>query len=105
MNLEVGFVVIYRWRLHADKALQFQQAWERGTRRIAAQRGGLGSRLHQAEDGGWLAYAQWPDRAAWQRSRELGPVNAADTALMEEAIIEAFLPLPLEIVSDLLLSG
>lgn len=97
--------MIYRWRLHADKVLQFQQAWERGTLRIAAERGGLGSRLHQADDGSWLAYAQWPDRASWQHSRELAPVNAADTALMEEALIEAFPPLPLNTISDLLSSG
>lgn len=102
MSSTAGFAVIYRWHLHPDLVVQFQQAWARGTEAIARERGGLGSRLHQADDGSWLAYAQWPDRASWERSRQLGSVNPEDTALMQAAIAESFEPLLLQPVSDLL---
>ena len=99
----IGFVVIYRWRLHPGKELQFQKAWERGTPLMITQRGGLGSRLHKADDGTWVAYAQWPDKAAWERARALDSVDPEVTKLMIEAEAEAFPPLLLTPTSDFLL--
>lgn len=97
---KVGFAVIYRWRLNAGREDQFRRAWEVVTLGIKAERGGLGSRLHQARDGTWVAYAQWPDQETWERSRELGPLDESATAEMQGAIAESFPPILLDPICD-----
>jgi quinol monooxygenase YgiN len=97
---KVGFAVIYRWRLHAGKENQFRRAWEAVTLGIKAERGGLGSRLHQADDGTWVAYAQWPDRNAWEKSQKLDAVDPVASTQMQEAIAESYPPLLLDPVCD-----
>ncbi len=47
------------------------------TESIYQTRGSLGSRLHRAEDGTWLGYAQWPSEEKWRKSQELGSANEA----------------------------
>lgn len=101
----VGFAVIYRWRLKPGTEEVFRQAWETVTLGIKERRGGLGSRLHGAADGTWVAYAQWPSRDSWARSRNQGPVNEDASAVMAEAIAEAFEPLELNPIRDLLDRG
>jgi heme-degrading monooxygenase HmoA len=61
------YIVQYRWKLKSGTEDRFRSAWKQGTERIIALEGGLGSRLHQANDGSWIAYAQWPDRESWSR--------------------------------------
>jgi len=39
---------------------QFRQAWIETTEIIYQNFGSLGSRLHQADNGKFIAYAQWP---------------------------------------------
>lgn len=98
----VGFIVIYRWRLHADKEKQFQQVWSRNTPRIIERCGGLGSRLHKAEDGTWLAYAQWPNKETWERSYSVPDWDPDGGKLMQEAIIERLPRILLNPVADFL---
>ncbi|MBT0963675.1 antibiotic biosynthesis monooxygenase family protein [Denitromonas iodatirespirans] len=62
------YVVVYWWRVKPGKEAQFREAWRRGTRQIARIYGGLGSRLHQERDGRFVAIAEWPDEATWQRA-------------------------------------
>ena len=64
------FAVIYRWRVIPGLEAQFEQGWRAGTQRIAAEFGGLGSRLHRSDDGAFIAYAQWPDKAAWEKAMQ-----------------------------------
>lgn len=101
MTASVGFVVIYRWRIHPDKERQFQEIWALNTRKIAEYCGGLGSRLHKADDGTWLAYAQWPDKETWEQSASIawGPERPEE---MEAAIIERLPPTLLHPIADLL---
>ena len=99
-GVDVGFAVIYRWTIRVDKTEEFQEAWEKVTAAIRAQRGGLGSRLHQDEDLTWVAYAQWPDRETWEQSLELGPVDEQASAVMTEAIEKSFHPVLLTPVRD-----
>jgi hypothetical protein len=61
------FAVIYRWRLIPGREAQFEEGWRAGTMAIAKVFGGWGSRLHRG-DGAVFAYAQWPDRATWERA-------------------------------------
>lgn len=105
MASTVGFVVIYRWRLHAGKEQQFQQVWSSNTPEIIRRCGGLGSRLHKAEDGTWLAYAQWPDKATWERSYSVPDWDLEGGQLMQEAIIERLPRILLEPVADFLLKA
>jgi hypothetical protein len=75
------FAVVYRWRVIAGREAQFEQGWTRGTERIAAEFGGLGSRLHKgAEPGVYVAYAQWPDQATWQKAMETRMHHSDDAA-------------------------
>jgi quinol monooxygenase YgiN len=62
------FIAVYWWRVHPGKEEQFRKAWKRGTELIKQRLGGMGSRLHRNADGRFVAYAQWADRAAWQRA-------------------------------------
>ncbi|MBN9556778.1 MAG: antibiotic biosynthesis monooxygenase [Alphaproteobacteria bacterium] len=62
------FIAVYWWRVKPGKEDQFRRAWFRGTELIKARLGGLGSRLHHNSDGRFVAYAQWPDQATWQRA-------------------------------------
>ena len=97
-----GFAVIYRWKVKAGSEEVFVAAWETLTRAIRERRGGLGSRLHRDDDGGWTAYAQWPDRTAWEKAQKMESADPAASAAMGEAIAESFPPLILEPVRDLL---
>ena len=100
MRRQVGFAVIYRWRLKPGLEEQFREGWERATRTLLATRGALGSRLHRARDGSWVAYAQWPSHETWQRSRALGPVDRVASEMMQQAEQESDDPILLEPVSD-----
>lgn len=103
MTPSVGFVVIYRWRLHPDKEQQFVEVWSRNTPLIIERCGGQGSRLHKGEDGIWLAYAQWPDKATWQASYSVPNWDAEGGRLMQEAVIESLPRIYLNPVADYLL--
>ena len=98
----VSFAVIYRWRLKRGREGEFRSAWERLTKAICKERGGRGSRLHRADDGTWLAYAHWPERARWERARELESPDKQAAAQMRSCIDEAMPPLPLELIADML---
>lgn len=102
MSKSVGFVVIYRWRLHPGKEMQFQEIWSRNTPLIIEHCGGLGSRLHQAEDGTWLAYAQWPDKETWERSYSVPNWSPPGAPLLQDCVAESFPRILLHPVADFL---
>lgn len=97
-----GFVVLYRWRLHAGLEASFVDAWSRVTELLRTDGGSLGSRLHRGSDGIWYGYAQWPSDEA--RQRAFARVRDADlSAQMRAAIAEALPEVVLESVSDYLI--
>ena len=100
--MPIGFCVVYRWKLVRGKERKFQDAWETLTREIRAHAGGLGSRLHRAADGTWLAYAQWPDRATWERADVSTAAAKAAMQATAEAVAERMEPILLDPVADLL---
>jgi quinol monooxygenase YgiN len=57
------FAVIYRGYLKAGKETEYQKHWKTVATYFVKKRGALGSTLHRAEDGMWVAYSKWPDRA------------------------------------------
>lgn len=72
------------------------------TEAIRDKRCGLWSRLHLAADGIWVAYAQWADQSAWERSREMEPADKRAAQIMAESIEESLPPMLLEPIIDLL---
>ena len=72
------------------------------TAAIRDSRGGLGSRLHLADDGWWLAYAQWPDRLTWENSRKMESADPEAGKMMADSIEERLPPVLMEPQIDLL---
>ena len=58
MDDRAGFCVVYRFKVRPGLETEFEAAWAKLTKACKRDRGGLGSRLHRAEDGLWVAYAQ-----------------------------------------------
>ena len=74
------FAVIYRWKLIPGREAQFEEGWRAGTAAIAKEFGGWGSRLHRGDAGTVFAYAQWPDRATWERAMATRMRHSDDAA-------------------------
>lgn len=98
----IGFAVIYRWRLKVGMEDQFIESWSQATKLLMNERGALGSRLHQAEDGTWISYAQWPSKEAWEHHRSLPSIDTEISKLMKEAEEEAFTPIIMTPIADYL---
>lgn len=99
-----GFVVLYRWRLHPGSEDAFVQAWSRISDLLRAERGSLGSRLHQGADGLWYSYAQWSSAKAREDAFALGPVDPGAAMEMERATAERLPEIVLSTVADFLLA-
>jgi quinol monooxygenase YgiN len=76
------FCVIYQFKVKPGMTQQFREAWHALTELIFASCNALGSRLHESDDGTWIAYAQWPDRETWENPNPL-PNQDARAALAE----------------------
>lgn len=98
---DVAFCVIYRWTIKPGREKDFREAWEALTRALRSERGSLGSRLHRARDGTWMAYAQWPSEEAWRAAFGDSP-DAGAMAQMRDCIEHAQPPILATPVSDLL---
>lgn len=61
------FCIVYQWKVKPEKADRFRELWRAGTEAAYSKGGSFGSRLHQCEDGTWIAYAQWPDKETWKQ--------------------------------------
>lgn len=100
------YAVIYRWQVVPGLEAQFEAGWRRGTERIAAEFGGWGSRLHRMSEGVYIAYAQWPDKATWEKAMETRMRHSDDEArkMYRDAIVPGtFETLATgEVVADLL---
>jgi quinol monooxygenase YgiN len=102
MSKNIGFCVVYRFKVRRGSEDAFRQGWIRMTEAIRANRAGLGSRLHLAEDGWWVAYAQWPDREAWERSQTMEVADADAAQMMTDSLEERMPPILMEPKIDLL---
>lgn len=99
------FIAIYRWKLKPGCEERFREGWRRRTMEIRERSGSFGSRLHRAEDGTWLAYAQWPDRRTWERAGSVKLIDGEAAALMRECVAENLPDQFLEVSDDLLNGG
>jgi heme-degrading monooxygenase HmoA len=95
----MGHAVLYRWKLKSGKDEDFVAAWERHAQVLCTESGMIGSRLHKADDGTFVAYSYWPSRKAWEKA-QVEPPKSAARALMAAAIDERLDDTHLELVAE-----
>lgn len=71
------FAVIYRGHLKPDTEAEYIKCWKLIASYFVAERGALGSTLHKTDDGMWVAYSKWPDRATRDASWPMGDEKAS----------------------------
>jgi hypothetical protein len=96
-------VYLYRWRIKKDKEGQFEKNWSKVTLAFRELCGSYGSRLHIADNGDWVGYAQWPDRDTRENCKASTPELVEARALMQECVEQSFPALCLEIKKDFLI--
>ena len=57
------FAVIYRFYLQPHQEEQYRKCWDKLTDYFVEERSAIGSCLHKSDDGLWVAYSRWPDKA------------------------------------------
>jgi hypothetical protein len=57
------FAVIYQAYLNPGREEEYRRHWHRIASYFVEKRGAIGSCLHRTDDGLWVAYSRWPDRA------------------------------------------
>ncbi len=62
------FAVIYKSWIHEGKEDDFKKHWHIVASYFVESRGALGSCLHKTQEGYWLAYSRWPDKATRDNS-------------------------------------
>lgn len=55
--------VIYRFKLRPHQEALYKECWNKIVTYFMEKRGAIGACLHQGEDGLWVAYSRWPDKA------------------------------------------
>ena len=69
------FAVIYKGSILPGKEEEDKKLWHQVATYFKEHRGALGSCLHKAEDGEWVAYSRWPDKqtrdASWPGEESL----------------------------------
>jgi heme-degrading monooxygenase HmoA len=96
------FVALYRWKVKEGHEKKFREGWRQRTEEIYQLAGSLGSRLHQAEDGTWVAYAQWPDRETYDAAQSVPVIDAAARRMFRESIAESYPDIYMNVTDDLL---
>lgn len=97
------FAAIYRWRIAPGSEDAFRRHWREGTRLVCEKCGGLGSRLHRAQDGLMVAYARWPSKEMRDRAFANLPADIKrEIDAMQALVVETLPHHDLEICDDLL---
>lgn len=96
------FIALYRWKVKEGREQDFREGWRQRTEEIYRQAGSLGSRLHQAEDGTWVAYAQWPDRQTYDAAQGVPVIDAGARTMFRESIEESYPDVYMNVTDDLL---
>ncbi|HAT2049058.1 TPA: hypothetical protein JBK40_12960 [Legionella pneumophila] len=76
------FAVIYRAFIRPGLEMEYQEAWRQIASYFVQYRGALGSCLHKTNEGMWLAYSRWPDKAT--RDASWSGENAPSEILPDE---------------------
>jgi len=109
------FAVIYRSYIKPELEDEYQSLWNQVASYFIQYKGAIGSCLHKTEDGVWLAYSRWPDKATRDASWSSDNSNVNDLSdVIKDAIKKMkdcadqnrILPdICMEVVDDLLLKN
>lgn len=108
------FAVIYRSYVKPELEEEYQKLWNQVANYFIQNRGAIGSCLHKTEDGMWLAYSRWPDKATLDASWSSDSTIEDLPHLIKETIVnmknctdqDRKLPeIGMEVVDDLLLTN
>ena len=95
--------VLYKFQVKPGHEERFIESWKEMTRLIHKHEGGQGSRLHRNAATEFIAYAQWPDREAWEGAGDKLPEKAAVIRkTMREACSSIETLYDMDVVADLL---
>lgn len=97
------FIALYRWKIKPGREAVFQEGWRRITLEIREKRGGWGSRLHKAEDGTFIAYAQWKNQETREAAFKIPALDTDAAEMMNSSIEERFPAVYMSVAEDLLL--
>lgn len=78
--------VLIEFRVLPGQDEAFRAAWTATTEHIRANFGSLGSRLHRAGPGRYIGYAQWPDRATYEREQVWDAAGSAVRKRMHDTL-------------------
>ena len=109
MTEKALFAVLYQGYVKQGRESEYRNAWHQIASYFIEKRGALGSSLHRTDEGLWIAYSRWPDKATRNASwpGEGAPSNKLPNEIRQAIItlkdcIERQLPeICMEIVDDL----
>src|SRR5215471_19078379 len=97
------FCIIYKFIVQPVCEDQFRHYWSAVTLWFYQHAGSLGSRLHRASTGKYIAYAPWQTRAQWEQQRDRSDVELqTHRQAMREAYMEIETRYELEMIDDYL---
>ncbi len=96
------FHVAYEFKVKAGCEAPFIEAWRAVTLAFRRYRGALGSRLHRAEDGTYVAYAQWPSEESYGQASVLPEEVVVAQRQLRESCDEIITWKKMSVVDDLL---
>lgn len=99
------FCVIYEFEVLPEHTAEFKQLWHALTQQVKESGGGLGSRLHKESNRPdiYVAYAQWPDKSAWETFAPLNvAAHAEQTKRLRDICANIAISYQLEVIDDLL---
>lgn len=84
------FAVLYQGYVKQGHESEYQNAWHTVAAYFVEKRGALGSSLHRTEEGLWVAYSRWPNRATRDAS---WPKESAPSPELPQDIRQAIMTL------------
>jgi quinol monooxygenase YgiN len=97
------FCVLYKFTVKPGYADHFRHHWAAVTQWYYRNAGSLGSRLHRASTGEFIAYAQWQTRVQWEQHRERADAELqTHRQAMREACEKMEVLYELEVTDDLI---
>ena len=97
------FCVIYTFTVKPGCAEPFRHHWSAVTQWYYCHAGSLGSRLHRASTGEYIAYAQWQTREQWEQQRQRSDAELqAHRQAMRDACEQIAVLYELEMTDDYL---
>ncbi|MEM1412046.1 MAG: antibiotic biosynthesis monooxygenase [Pseudomonadota bacterium] len=82
--------ILLEFRVKPGAEAEFLASWQETTEIIYRNFGSLGSKLHRAEDGAFIAYAQWPDEATYEAAQTWSEEDQAVRAKMHATLLDGY---------------